>query len=356
MSNYIKKLNFDFQTNQQILQLISSIDAFRGKWNLVEQKENRYLKELRRIATIESIGSSTRIEGATLTNQEVQELLDNLKINELKSRDEQEVIGYYELLEYIIKNYQSIELNEESIKKLHTILLKRSKKDKKHRGKYKEVSNKVVAIYPTGEQKTIFSPTAPHLVAAEMTTLLNWVNHSIEKQKIHPLIVVGLLVYEVLSIHPFQDGNGRLSRLLTTLMLLKQEYQFIAYVSFEHIVENKKKQYYNCLMNAQKYRNKDKEIINHWMLFFLTNLRDLTKRLEKKYDLYKSKGGYLNDRQKKIKQFVGKNEPVKLNDISKKFKGISINTIKKDLQYLKKEQQIDSIGKYKGTIYIATDS
>jgi Fic family protein len=356
MDSYIKKLNFDLETNQRILQLIGSIDTFKGKWNLVEKKENRYLKELRRIATIESIGSSTRIEGATLSNQEVKELLDNLKISELKSRDEQEVIGYYELLEHIIQNYQETELTEDSIKKMHEILLKRSKKDKAHRGKYKENSNKVVAIYPDGKQKTIFDPTPPHLVAAEMSSLMKWINESLEKKRIHPLIVVGLLVYEVLSIHPFQDGNGRLSRLLTTLMLLKEDYQFIAYVSFEHIVENKKKQYYNCLMNAQKYRHQDKEIINHWMLFFLTNLRDLTQRLEKKYDVYKSKGGYMNERQKKIKSFVDKNEPVKLNDVSKKFKGISINTIKKDLQYLKQEQQIDSIGKYKGTIYIATDS
>ena len=230
----INKLNFDFKTNQLILKVISQVDLFKGKWNIIEQKENRYLKELRKIATIESIGSSTRIEGAQLTNAEVKDLLDNLKITNLKTRDEQEVVGYFEVLELIYESFQEIELTQNYVQQLHQRLLKYSDKDNRHRGKYKNLPNKVVANYPDGTQRVIYNTTEPHLVEIEMNNLLNWTNEQLKNEEIHPLIVIGLFIYEFLSIHPFQDGNGRLSRLATTYLLLKQDYQFISYVSFEN--------------------------------------------------------------------------------------------------------------------------
>src|SRR5690606_35245867 len=232
-NKFIQKLNFDFVTNQKVLQLIGYIDGFKGKWNIAEKQENRYLKELRKIATIESIGSSTRIEGATLTDQEVKELLQDIKITKLKSRDEQEVIGYYEVLELTYENYADIKLSESYIKQLHHILLKHSHKDERHRGGYKHLSNKVVATYPTGEQRTVFYTTEPALVAGEMQELVEWTNGQLQQKTIHPLLVIGSFIYDFLSIHPFQDGNGRLSRLLTTLCLLQNDYSFIQYISFE---------------------------------------------------------------------------------------------------------------------------
>ena len=230
MDKFIRKLDFDFATNQRILQLIGYIDGFKGKWDIAEKQENRYLKELRKIATIESIGSSTRIEGATLTNQEVKELLKDVKITKLKTRDEQEVIGYYEVLELIYENYSDIKLSESYIKQLHQMLLKYSNKDGRHRGIYKSLSNKVVATYPTGEQRTIFATTEPALVATEMQELVEWTNETLKQKTIHPLIVIGSFVYDFLSVHPFHDGNGRLSRLLTTLCLLQNDYSFIQYI------------------------------------------------------------------------------------------------------------------------------
>ncbi len=355
MDIYNSKINFDFKTNQKIIRLISRIDEFKGKWKSIEKKENVYLKELRQIATVESIGSSTRIEGAKLSDEEISTLLKNLKITEFKSRDEEEVFGYYELLEIITDNYDSIKLNENYIKQLHEILLKYSSKDKRHRGKYKSLPNKVVAKYPNGKERAIFNPTEPHLVSSEMNNLLKWVNERFSDVDLHPLIVIALFVYEFLSIHPFQDGNGRLSRLLTTLLLLKNGYNFVLYVSLERIIEKKKKEYYNCLMKAQKVRNTKKEIISEWTLFFLSNLTELIEILEKKYDPLKSKGGYLSERQEKIKKYIQKHQPVKLGDIASSFKSVSINTIKKDLQYLKQEKYISSAGKLKGTVYFVED-
>jgi len=352
LDKYINKLNFDFQTNQKILNLISQIDLYKGKWNIIEKQENIYLKELRKIATIESIGSSTRIEGCTLTDKEIEELLNDVKISKLKTRDEQEVIGYYDTLEIIYENYDNISLSENYIKQLHQNLLRHSDRDTRHRGEYKSLSNKVVANYPGGIQKVIFNTTEVHLVQNEMNDLITWTNEQFGKGEIHPLIIIANSVYEFLSIHPFQDGNGRLSRLLTTLVLLQKDYMFIQYVSFENLIEKSKKEYYQALMEGQKNRNKENENISKWTLYFLDKLSMLTQRLDAKYDVFKSKGGYLNERQKEIKKYLISNQPLKISDIAKRFENININTIKKDLQYMKREQIIISVGKGKGTVYL----
>jgi len=352
MDKYINKINFDFQTNQLILKSISFIDTFKGKWNIVESKENIFLKELRKIATIESIGSSTRIEGAKLTNKEIKELIENIKITELKTRDEQEVIGYYNVLEIINENYENIGISKNYIQQLHQSLLKYSTKDERHRDTYKNLTNKVVANYPDGTQRVIFDTTEPHLVESEMNDLIDWINNQIKSEALHPLIAIGFFIYEFLSIHPFQDGNGRLSRLLTNLLLLKSNYLFIQYVSFENLIEQKKKTYYESLIDGQKDRNSEKEKIDKWMLFFLQAIESLIHRLEQKYNVFKSKGGYLNERQKRIKEFIKTNQPIKLSDLATIMSDISINTLKKDLQYMKTEQIIESIGKNKGSVYL----
>ena len=352
MDKFLNKLNFDFLTNQKTLNLIGKIDLYKGKWNTIEKSENIYLKELRKIATIESVGSSTRIEGGTLTDKEIKELLNVVKITELKTRDEQEVIGYYDTLEIIFENYSGIQLSENYIKQLHQNLLRYSSKDDRHRGCYKSLTNKVVANYPGGIQKVIFNTTEVRLVESEMNDLIKWTNEEIIKEEIHPLIIVALFVYEFLSIHPFQDGNGRLSRLLTTMLLMKYDYLFIQYVSFENLIEQSKKEYYQVLREGQKNRYKENEIISKWTLYFLNNISILSQKLDAKYGVFKTKGGYLNERQKEVQKFIGKNQPVKISDISKSFENITIHTLKKDLQYMKSEKMIIALGKGKGTVYI----
>ena len=353
MDNLInQKLNFSLKTSRQILRKISFIDTFKGKWNILETKENRYLQELRKIATIESIGSSTRIEGVKLTDKEIAKIISNINIDKLKTRDEQEVAGYWETLDIVIDNYNNIDLTENFIKQLHSILLKYSDKDEKHKGNYKHLTNKVVATYPDGSQRIIFRTTEPHLVDKEMSELLMWINDSFSKDENHPLITIAILVYEFLSIHPFQDGNGRLSRLLTTLLLLQQKYLFVQYVSFERVIENSKKEYYKVLMEGQKDRYTDKERIDNWVLYFLDSLAILIQRLESKYKIYKDTKTYLNERQKYIKELIIKHQPVKISDLMQHLNDFSRNTVKKDLAYMKTENIIETIGKNKGTLYL----
>ena len=263
------KLEFSSIVYQQIMQQLSIIDSFKGNWKIIELQKSQYLKALRKIATIESIGSSTRIEGATLTNTEVEKLLKSVKITKLKNRDEEEVVGYYEVLQIILENYETIKLTESYLHQLHSILLKHSSKDQRHKGKYKNLSNKVVANYPDGTQRTIFKTTAPHLTEAEMQRVIEWTTERFTKSDTHPVITIAIFVYEFLSVHPYQDGNGRLSRLLTTLLMMQQGYGFIQYVSFENIIETRKDDYYRALMDGQKNRGKTDELIDKWLSFFL---------------------------------------------------------------------------------------
>ncbi len=347
-----RKLNFALKTSNLILKKISFIDTFKGRWNIIENKENRYLKELRKVATIESVGSSTRIEGVKLTDKEIERIIEDVKIDKLKTRDEQEVVGYWEALDLVIDNFENIGITENYIKQFHGILLKYSDKDANHKGRYKQLSNKVVATYPDGTQKTIFNTTEPLWVDKEMSELISWVNATFEEEEIHPLITIAVFVYEFLSIHPFQDGNGRLSRLLTTLLLLQQNYLFVQYVSFEKVIEDSKKEYYKALMEGQKDRDADKEQLDNWVLYFLDCMTILIQRLENKYEVFKNAGSYLSDRQKIIKELIIRNQPIKISDLMKFLPDVSRNTLKKDLAYLRNENVVEAIGKNKGTLYL----
>ena len=349
------KLVFGFKTNQQIIKKIAFIDSFKGKWTGLEVKESIYLKELKQIATIESIGSSTRIEGSTLTDKEVKQLIDSVKITSFKTRDEQEVFGYYDVLNLILDSYDSIEIKENHIHHLHKSLLQVSSKDESHRGRYKKLSNKVVANYLGGKQKIIFNTTEPFLVKGEMEALISWTNENIKKEELHPLIIISVFVYEFLSIHPYQDGNGRLSRLLTTLLLLRKGYDFMKYASMEIEIEKRKKEYYKALRSGQKNRGTKEEIINEWILFFLGTLEATINKLEDRYAKIKNKKSYLNDRQKELLQFIQNNEPVKISDITSSLKNYTSYTLKKDMKYLTEEGVIKKLGKARATIYVMNE-
>lgn len=349
------KLAFDFKTTQQIINKIAYIDSFKGKWTGLEVTESIYLKELKQIATIESIGSSTRIEGATLTDDEVKKLIDSVKITSFKTRDEQEVFGYYEVLNLILDSFDVIEIQESHIHHLHKSLLQVSTKDESHRGNYKKLSNKVVANYPGGHQKVIFKTTEPFLVKGEMEGLISWARSGFEKMELHPLIIISTFIYEFLSIHPYQDGNGRLSRLLTTLLLLKQGYDFMKYASMEIEIEKRKKEYYKALMDGQQHRGTECEIIDQWVLFFLDTLEAAIKKLELRYEEVKAKKGYLNDRQKEVWGFVKANEPAKISDIISALPSYTTYVLRKDVQYLTEQGMIKKLGKGRATIYVVKE-
>lgn len=350
-----RKLDFGSKNHLVISNLLGKIDLFKGEWSHIEKSESRFIRELRQIATVSSIGSSTRIEGAILTDLEIEKLLKNIKISKLEKRDEQEVVGYYEALEVVLEQYPNLEISERYLHQLHGILLKHSTKDKSHKGQYKQLSNKVVANYPDGKQKVIFNTSEPHLTQFEIQDLLTWTNQSLTSEELHPLIIIAVFIYEFLSIHLYQDGNGRMSRLLTTLLLLRSDYNFIQYISFEHVVENSKDQYYKALMAGQRHRYTKDEKINEWLIYFLSSLVVLTEKLKEKVSKFSSIELILNDRQRKILNYVKDNKSTTIGLIESALNVESRNTLKKDLIFLVNENLILKTGKYRGVQYHFVD-
>ena len=239
-------LNTDtIQITPELLSLIAEIDEFKGAWRALGTLAPERLKALRHIATIESIGSSTRIEGSKLTDREVERLLANLEIKKFASRDEQEVAGYAEVMETVFYAWADIPITENHIKQLHRDLLRHSDKDERHRGAYKTLRNDVGAFDADGTMiGIVFETATPFDTPRRMTELVKWLNDTRELKRIHPLLIVAVFIVTFLEIHPFQDGNGRLSRVLTTLLLLQAGYAYVPYSSLESVIENSKESYY----------------------------------------------------------------------------------------------------------------
>lgn len=271
------------QITPEILNLIARIDEFKGAWRALGTLAPDRLSALRRVATIESIGSSTRIEGSKLSDREVERLLSKLQIKSFATRDEQEVAGYAELMDLIFSSFQDIPLNENHIKQLHQILLQYSEKDHWHRGNYKTNSNSVAAFDENGMQiGIVFETATPFDTPRLMSELVEWARQEIEKKQLHPLLIVGVFVVVFLEIHPFQDGNGRLSRALTTLLLLQAGYAYVPYSSLESVIEYNKEAYYLALRQTQGSIRADAPNWQPWLTFFLRALSEQVTRLEKK--------------------------------------------------------------------------
>lgn len=269
----------------EVLGLIARIDEFKGAWRALGTLAPDRLSALRRVATIESIGSSTRIEGSKLSDREVERLLSNLAIRKFETRDEQEVAGYAEVMDLLFRAWHDIPFNENHLKQLHQILLTHSQKDECHRGKYKTSSNSVAAFDEDGVQiGIVFETASPFDTPRLMTELVAWVDDEREKAHLHPLLIVAIFVVVLLEIHPFQDGNGRLSRVLTTLLLLQSGYAYVPYSSLESVIEANKEAYYLALRQTQGTIRSEAPNWQPWLLFFLRALAEQVRRLEKKVE------------------------------------------------------------------------
>ena len=278
-----------FQPTQQMLRLVGAIDEFKGVWRTLRSIAPERLTALRRVATIESVGSSTRIEGVRLTNAEVEALLSGLETGSFRSRDEEEVAGYAALMETVFGSWEQISLTENHIKQLHGILLQYSAKDERHRGYYKALPNHVEAFGPDGESLGIvFQTDSPFETPFAMASLIAWTREALEDGGLHPLLVIGIFVVRFLAIHPFQDGNGRLSRALTTLLLLRAGYAYVPYSSLESVIEENKEAYYLALRRTQSSMHlpeTDSAVDwEPWLRFFLQSLHTQKTRLEAKIE------------------------------------------------------------------------
>ncbi len=335
--------NFTIELSWKYLEILRQVEKFEIQWSRFQQREKTSLNQLKTLATIQSIGSSTRIEGSKLSDKQVQTLLEKIDITQIEDRDSQEVVGYYNALDIITESPKELRLTESTIKNLHNVLLKISDKDDWHRGQYKQHSNAVQATFPDGSTQIIFKTTDPGFATdEEMKSLVNWMR---SKDDINPIIKTAAFVYEFLSIHPFQDGNGRLSRLLTTLLLLQNGYDWVEYISFEHEIEKRKKKYYQALRNCQAKR--PNENITEWIEFFLDSLKNLIHKLNKKLEISESD---LSPKQKNVYIFICNNPEAKISTISEGSQ-VPRATLKRIINTLLEKELIEKNGKGAGTNY-----
>ncbi len=335
----------------EILSLIAELDEFKGAWKALGTLAPERLSALRRVATIESIGSSTRIEGSKLSDAQVGRLLSNLEIKKFDTRDEQEVAGYAEVMETVFSHADAITLTENHIKQLHRDLLVYSAKDERHRGNYKTNPNNVSAFDAEGKEIGIVFETAtpfdtPHLMAE----LVEWVNDALNEKQFHPLLVIAIFTVVLLAIHPFQDGNGRLSRVLTTLLLLRSSYAYVPYSSLESVIEQTKEGYYLALRKTQGTIRCDTPEWQPWVMYFLRALQKQKKRLEVKIQREKILVDTLPELSIQILELAKEHGRLTIGQIVQ-ITGANRNTVKKRLQSLVVAKHLTQHGRGKGTWY-----
>jgi Fic family protein len=339
------------QITPEILALIANIDEFKGAWRALGTLAPERMSALRRIATIESIGSSTRIEGNKLSDREVERLLSNLEIKSFATRDEQEVAGYAKVMDLVFASWQDIAPTENHVRQLHRDLLKYSVKDEWHRGNYKTTPNSVAAFDETGAQiGIVFETATPFDTPRLMAELAAWFQDERAVGKLHPLLLIGVWVVVFLQIHPFQDGNGRLSRVLTTLLLLQAGYAHVPYSSLESVIEQNKEAYYLALRQTQGTIRGETPDWQPWLLFFLRALAEQARRLEKKIEREKLVLAALPELSLRIVEFAREHGRITMGDAIR-LTNVSRNTLKQHFRALVERGHFNQHGSGRGVWY-----
>ena len=336
---------------QETLSLIAEIDEFKGAWRAFGTLAPERLSALRKVATIESIGSSTRIEGSKLSDNEVERLLANLEIKKFETRDEQEVAGYAEVMETVFAHADAIDLTENHIKQFHRDLLIHSTKDERHRGNYKTNPNSVSAFDADGNViGVVFETATPFDTPRLMSELVEWTKKTLEEDLLHPLLVSAIFTVVFLEIHPFQDGNGRISRILTTLLLLRCGYAYVPYSSLESVIEKTKESYYIALRRTQGTIRSDSPEWQPWIIYFLRSLQSQKKNLEKKIERERLVIDKLPELSVQILELAKEHGKITIGQVVT-ITSANRNTVKKHLQSLVSANHLAQHGTGKGTWY-----
>jgi Fic family protein len=352
MNNIFNKFDHRIKNpDPQIVALLAEIDGIRGEFKSGLRMTPQAITNLKKSTLVTSAGASTRIEGARLTDEEVEKVMRGLLVSKFADRDSQEVQGYLETLQNVFDSYQSLPLRESLITSLHNQLLKYSAKDNIHRGGYKRKENTVGVLGPDGNiAKIMFETTPAYLTGKEMNELVDWTNDAFEKNRFHNLLIIANFIIEFLKIHPFEDGNGRLSRVLTNLLLLRSGYQFIQYVSHEQIIERRKDEYYIALRKSQETFKTDHDTISPWLNFFLSAVKEqATKALS--YLEEEKVEDTLSPKQFEVWKYISGVGEAAPGEIVKAT-GIALGTVRQALNRLVELGKVKRVGRGRGTRYV----
>lgn len=346
----VKEFNYREMNSEllvpEIMNLVSKIHEFKGKQDLFVKAKPDILEAMRELSKIQSTGASNRIEGIFTSDLRLEELVS--KKSEPVNRDEAEIAGYREVLSTIHENYDYITLKSNVILHLHRDLY--SFHPSTNGGRYKNHNNVIEEVDQGGSHRIRFKPLSAFETPEAMEMLCSAYQDAINDERIDPLILISKFVLDFLSIHPFNDGNGRMSRLITLLLLYQQGYIVGKYISIELLIENTKESYYETLQESSIGWNENENnylpFIKYYLSVFLKAYKEFSDRVEivvvdkmgkseRVKDLFDKKLGKLSKR-----------------EISKIYPDISVTTIEKALSDLLKDGQIKNVGSGRGTAYI----
>lgn len=351
MNDHTDKFNKRIKTPEpHIVAILAEIDGIRGEFKSGLRMTPQAITSLKKSVLITSAGASTRIEGSRLSDEEVKKILSNLSISKFSDRDSQEVQGYLETLQNVFDSYQTLPLRESVVTSLHNELMKYSDKDKLHKGNYKKQENLVGVTNEKGEvTQVIFETTPAWQTPKEMTEIVEYSYEALEKNNFHPLLVIANFLVEFLKIHPFQDGNGRMSRVLTNMLLLRSGYQFVQYVSHEQIIEQRKDEYYYALRKSQESFKTEHDTIAPWLNYFLSVVKEQATKALVYFEAEKFED-ILSPKQLEVWKYLVINIEASPAQISKDT-SIIIATVRQALLRLLELEKVKRIGRGPQTKY-----
>lgn len=337
---YLENLKFP----AGITSYLRTIGEYKGKEELYIKQSPDILEKLLESAMVESADSSNRIEGIIAPHERVKMIVKSNAIP--RNRSEQEIAGYRDVLNLIHQSHKDIPLSENVILQFHSMLYRYTNIKS---GFWKKINNEIVDRNPDGTKVIRFKPVSMGETPFYMNQLISLYNNYIEEGSFDSLILIPLFVFDFLCIHPFSDGNGRISRLLTLLLLYQAEYKVGKYISLERIIEGSKDSYYDVLEFSSKEWHEGKHDIFSWLNYFYGILIAAYKEFETRVGVFKGKGSKTEQVKSAIERFI---KPFSIIDIEKVCPNVSRDMIRKILRELRDEGVISSTSMGRGAMWV----
>lgn len=331
--------------DSEILGLVAAIYKYAGKQELYLKQRPKELEKLVEIAMIQSTESSNAIEGIVTTNARIKQLVEEKTTP--KNRDEEEIAGYRDVLCIIHESYDVIPITKNYILQLHKILY--GHMNNPLAGQTKTVQNYISATYPDGRTEVLFTPMAPFETPAALEKICEEYNRIIGNLEVEPLLAIPIFIHDFLCIHPFNDGNGRMSRLLTTLLLYRSGFYVGRYISLEAKIADNKDLYYEALGKAQYGWHEGKEDGDAFIKYLLGTILAAYKDFEDRFEIIEEKLPALELVRKAVQNKIGK---FSKQDIRELCPSLSISSIEGSLRTLVKEGELMRGGSGKATYYV----
>lgn len=331
--------------DSEIINLLSKIHEHKGKQELFLRRKPAILNKLVEIAKIQSVEDSNKIEGIVTTSVRIKELL-NQKTTP-RNRDEEEILGYKDVLSTIHESYKHIPINSSCILQLHRDLYKYS--EKSIGGRYKNTQNSIIEKDSKGNILERFKPLSPYETPIAIEKICQELNIALDRKQIDSLLLIPIFIHDFLCIHPFSDGNGRMSRLLTTLLLYKQGYVIGKYISMESKIEKDKDRYYIALEKSGVGWHENKEENVYFIKYILRIILSAYIDFEERVNYVDEKVPTIKLVRDAIDNKIGK---FTKRDIMELVPSVGKSTIENMLNKLIEEEFIERHGKGKATFYV----